>query len=367
MIHEPTTGNVYFPPPESRGGWRCAAETGDLLSEAGVNPDRLDLVLDQQQLVHGGESWSVVIIHKGLLVREFHTFNVLIPTRFDLWSTTKSFVGTAWGLLFDDSRSGLLPDGQRVDLDSRVYDYIPGGDPLSDPRKKDITFRHLLSMTSGIAGVKEGIVGIPTTTGTGPFEHSFGMAPNRFGQDVGTLVGDPGTLWDYSDPAMAHLAVAFANITGREMTEYLQERVFGPIGIEQLSWDVQGGSGSIGPHTNAHTGIHLSARELSRFGYLMLHKGLWDGQHLVPSQWVDVSTKTSQTMNPNYGYTWWVNTQGTLWPELPQDAFAALGYRSNGCYIVPSLDLVVARVGTGPATWDDRDLIQGIAGALQRD
>lgn len=51
----------------------------------------------------------------------------------------------------------------------------------------------------------------------------------------------------------------------QEMSDYMKERVFDPIGIENLSWDVQGGSGFIGPHTNAHTGIHVSARELARF------------------------------------------------------------------------------------------------------
>jgi len=219
-------------------------------------------------------------------------------------------------------------------------------------------------MCSGIAGVKQGIVGIPTETGTGPFEHSLGKAPNRYGQEVHTLVAEPGETWDYSDPAMAHLALAFANITGKEMSQYIGERILDPVGIEKLSWDVQGGSGSIGPHTNAHTGIHLSARELARFGYLMLRKGKWDDQQLIPVDWVDMATKTSQPLNPHYGYTWWVNTQGTLWPALPTDAFAALGYRSNGCYVVPSLDLVVARVGTGPSTWDDRDLISGVVDAV---
>lgn len=363
----PKTADTYFPPSESNGGWQHIVDPADVRSRAGMSPEKLDLVLEGQQLVHAGESWSVVIIRRGLLVREFHTFNVLFPTRFDIWSATKSFVGTAWGLLFDDSESGLLPGGARIDLDTKAYDFIPEGQPLSDPRKGDITFRHLLSMSSGIAGVKEGIVGIPTSTGTGPFEHSLGMAANRFGENVETLMAAPGTRWDYSDQAMAHLAIAFANITGREMSDYLQERVFDPIGIEQLSWDVQGGSGSIGPHTNAHTGIHLSARELSRFGYLMMQRGMWAGQQLVPAQWIDQATRTSQDMNPHYGYTWWVNTSGTLWPGLPTDAFAALGYRSNGCYVVPSLDLVVARVGTGPTTWDDRDLIQGIASAVEVD
>lgn len=72
---------------------------------------------------------------------------------------------------------------------------------------------------------------------------------------------------------MCHLALAFAHITGQEMSGFLEARVFQPIGIENLSWDAQGGSGFLGPHTNAHTGVHVSTRELARFGYLALRGG----------------------------------------------------------------------------------------------
>jgi CubicO group peptidase (beta-lactamase class C family) len=147
------------------------------------------------------------------------------------------------------------------------------------------------------------------------------------------------------------------------MDDVLQERVFGPIGMENVSWDVQGGSGSIGPHTNAHTGVHISARELARFGYLMLHGGVWQGQQVIPRWWMEMATRTSQELNPSYGYTWWVNTRGTLWPGVPRDAFALQGYRANVCYVVPSLDLVVARVGSGPPVWDGSRLIDAVTGA----
>ena len=56
--------------------------------------------------------------------------------------------------------------------------------------------------------------------------------------------------------------------------------------------------------------------------------------------------------------------QKARWPDLPQDAFALSGYRCNRCYVIPSLDLVVARVGSGPAAWDDNALIGGIVEAL---
>ena len=104
----------------------------------------------------------------------------------------------------------------------------------------------------------------------------------------------------------------------------------GSIGIEALSWDMQGGSGCIGPHTNAHTGIHISARELARFGYLALRQGLWRGEQVLPAWWMETATRSSQGLNPAYGYTWWVNTSGSQWPGLPQEgslgALPALRY-----------------------------------------
>ncbi len=359
--------NHYYPPPESQGGWRWLKGPEEIRSLAGMDAARLELLLQEQELIYGGDSWSIVIIRHGYLVREHYTFNVLIPTRFDIWSGTKSFTGTAWGLLLDDNRQGELPAGRQVDLDSPAYAYIPEGYPLSDPRKERILIRHLLTMTSGIPGENEGVLGIPTATGCGPFEHALGRSPNRYDKWADQLTGEPGTVWDYSDPAMAHLALIFAHVAGREMSDYLQERIFAPIGIENLSWDVQGGSGFLGPHTNAHTGVHVSARELARFGYLMLRGGLWEGKPLVPAWWLALATRSSQDLNTEYGYTWWVNTTGSRWPRLPRDAFALSGYRANRCYIVPSLDLVVARIGSGPTNWEEQGLMEGVLSAIVSD
>ncbi len=363
-LHQDT--GIYYPPPESKGGWRWLKGLDEVRSVAGMDSEELDQVRQTEEFLYGGDSWAIVIIRHGYLVREFYTFNVLVPTRFDMWSGTKSFTGTAWGLLLEDSRQNRLPDGRQVELDSPAYDFIPEGYPLTDPRKERLTIRHLLTMTSGIAGQSVGVIGMPTATEYGPFEHALGQCPNRYGKWADALLAEPGTRWDYSDPAFAHLALAFAHIAGQEMNEYLQERVFKPIGIENLSWDGQGGSGFIGPHANAHTGIHISARELARFGYLMLHKGDWGGQQLIPGWWIDLATKTSQDLNPAYGYTWWVNTSGLHWPGLPEDAFALSGYRSNYCCIIPSLDLVIARVGTGPPVPEghSRDLLGGIVAAV---
>ncbi|MCJ7738796.1 MAG: beta-lactamase family protein [Anaerolineae bacterium] len=359
-----TDTQQYYPPPESRGGWRWLRGQDEIRNVAGMDLDRLELMGCNHELIFGGDSWGIVIIRNGYLVREFYTFNVLVPSRFDIWSGTKSFTGTAWGLLLEDSQQNRLPGNKTVDLDSRAYDFIAEGLPLTDPRKESITIRNLLTMTSGIAGEESGVRGMPTATEHGAFEHALGRCPNRYGIWTDKLASDPGTCWEYSDPAMAHLALAFAQLTGQEMSEFLKSRVFDPIGIEKLDWDVQGGSGFIGPHTNAHTGIHVSARELARFGYLMLRDGVWDGQQLIPKWWIDLATQSSQEQNRQYGYTWWVNTGGCRWPDLPHDLFFLSGYRSNLCYVVPSLDLVVARVGSGPTAWNQRDLLADVISAI---
>jgi CubicO group peptidase (beta-lactamase class C family) len=355
---------AYYPPPESEGGWRYLSGPDEIRDLAGMDPEKLERVQRRQDILYGSDAWAIIIIRHGYLVREFATFSVHASTRFDIWSGTKSFSGTAWGLLLEDSQRNRLPKGQQVDLDSRAYSFIPEGYPLSDPRKEEITIRHLLTMTSGIPGEILGLFGTPTQPGQGPFEHALGRSPNRYGKWADILSAEPGAQWDYSDPAFAHLSLAFANITGQDMGEYLGERVFKPIGIERLSWDILGGGGFIGPHTNPFTGIHISARELARFGYLMLHHGWWNGAELIPRWWLDLATTSSQDFNPFYGYTWWVNTDRAYWPGLPRDTFALMGFRSSKCYIAPSLDLVVARVGSGPATWDESLLIGGIADAI---
>ena len=220
-----------FPPLESRGGWPLASGSADVRA-LGFDPDKLAVACERQLLVHGGDSWSLVIVRRGVLVREEYTFNVLIPNRFDVWSCSKTFTGTAWGVLIDDSRRGAMPAGRgSVDFDSRAYDLIEAGHPLSDPRKAAITIEHLLTMTSGIGGEDARLMGMPTTSDVGPFEHALGRAPNRFGRSVATLAAEPGTRWDYSDPAMAHLSLAFHASAGADLHPFLAERVLNPIGI----------------------------------------------------------------------------------------------------------------------------------------
>ena len=362
---KPQNTEFVFPKSESSSGWEFLTADIDTKQVAGVDHAKLDLIFELQDFLYGGQNWAAVVVRHGRIVYEHASFMGLATSRFDVWSCTKSLTGTAWGLLLDDSRNGRLKDGLQIDLDTPAYQYLPEAAPLSDPRKAQITIGHLLSMTSGIKGEDHGLFGLPTNPEVGPLEHAFGYCDNRYGRSAATLSAEPGTVWEYSDPAFAHLSVLFSRLAGMEMGAFIQQRIFALIGIEHASLSVVGGAGHIGPHTCGHVGLVISARDLARFGLLVSRNGRWGDKQIIPQWWCELATQPSQTLNPEYGYSWWVNTTGTHWPKLPRDAFAMQGHNTNKCYVIPSLDLVVVKVGSGPTRWNEGDFINGIVDSLR--
>jgi CubicO group peptidase (beta-lactamase class C family) len=354
---------AYYPPSESGGGWRRINSDEDVRKLAGFDPELLDYVGLHQMEVYGGP-WVIVVIRHGYLVREWYGVPAMTQTTFDVWSATKSATGTAFGMLFEDSRNHKLPHDAQIDLDSLAYPFIPEAYPLTDERKAKITLRQLMSMTSGIRGESYGMVGLAIAPGGGEFEIALGKEKNHLGASAAKLFANPGDAWEYSDAAYSQLSLVFARVAGQEIGEYMKTRVFEPIGIENSGWDWEGGGGHIGPHTNAHSGLRMSGRDFARFGYLMARGGVWKGQQIVPKWWIELATKSSQKLNPSYGYSYWVNTSGDLWKEVPKDAFAFKGYASSRCYIVPSLDLVVVRLGYAPPVWSEGALLGPIVSAI---
>lgn len=353
----------YYPPSESAGGWRRCRNDDEVRNLAGMDPRRLHLIAEAQSQTYAGP-WAIAIVRKGYLVGEWFGVPTMPATTFDVWSCTKSATGIAFGMLFEDSRDNKLPGNVKIDLDSPAYDFIPEGRPLTDARKEQIRLKHLLSMTSGIPGEAQGLLGLAVAPGNGEFELALGKEPSRFGVSAARMTAEPGESWDYSDAGFAHLSLIFAAVARQEIFDYMKERVFNPIGIQNVGWDLQGGAGHIGPHTNAHSGLRLSARDFARLGYLMAHHGFWGGKRIVPEWWIDLATRSSQELNRSYGYTFWVNTNGAHWPSAPRDTFAFSGYASNRCYIVPSLDLVVVRLGYAPPGWPEGALLPAVLEAI---
>lgn len=123
--------------------------------------------------------------------------------------------------------------------------------------------------------------------------------------------------------------------------------LFSPLGIKNIRWEADKSGTQYGGW-----GLWLKPRDLARFGYLYLKKGVWNGQQLVPSSWVEVSTKSNAVT------TWSTGLYGYhIWPFM--DGFATRGYMGQDMYIFPEKDLIVVFTAALPYKMAD-NILDGI-------
>ena len=87
-------------------------------------------------------------------------------------------------------------------------------------------------------------------------------------------------------------------------------------------------------------GMWISTRDMARVGLLYLRRGMWRENQILSQEFIDAALTPSQ-LNPTYGYMWWLNTEGALWPSAPHESFAARGGGDNMIWIDPINELVV--------------------------
>jgi hypothetical protein len=166
----------------------------------------------------------------------------------------------------------------------------------------------------------------------------------------------PGQGFGYSNPGFAVLSLVLASVLGEgntaDLPTYLRERIFRPLGIPDEQWSIGYGRSfqAEGLETWATWGgAQLSPEALARLGELMRRRGDWHGR-VLPVEAVDAAVHYAGTPTDSQGtwpapaLGWWTNARGT-WPRLPRDAFLAFGSGHKVLLVVPSLDLVVVRLG----------------------
>jgi CubicO group peptidase (beta-lactamase class C family) len=299
-------------------------------------------------------STGLLVIRNGQVVGEWYRGGGR-TTPFNIYSSSKSYTSTAFGLILADFGAGSLPGGRRLTLDTKVcnQDWLPESLPLPDPRKAEITVRNLLNMTSGI-----GPEPVPMKK---PFESALGHVE---GSPFATLKGDPGIVFNYSNAGVAHLVLLFRQAQGVDLLPFLKERLFTPIGMQRVEWTQIGGDGAIGPLSQGYSGIHTNPREHARFCYLALHKGDWAGKRVVPASYYDFAW-TGTNVKKDYGGQWWT-AAGV--PGAPADLVITRGRNHNNGFVVPSLDLVFVRLGDGeqfPKNFE-RDLVSKVLAAVEK-
>ncbi len=170
----------------------------------------------------------------------------------------------------------------------------------------------------------------------------FRAAPNWVDYILGrTQVAQPGALFNYSTGNTHLLSAALEAATGMDELEFGKQNLFDKLGIESIQWgtDPQG-------IVDGGNGVEMTARDAARFGQLFLNGGVWNGEQLIPADWVTQSTSV-QNAGPGgstgqYGYQWWVRSFGGY------DTYYAFGAWGQFIFVVPELDLVTVITSPGP-------------------
>ena len=253
---------------------------------------------------------SVLIVRHGYLVTEAYFPPYRAGTKHDVYSITKAVISALVGI--------ALQQGSLRDLDQKALDFFAGRTVAeNDARKQAITLGHLLTMTSGL--------------------HWSGDDDQKLfsGGDLVQLtldrpmVAEPGSVWNYNSGGTHLLSAILQKATGQSASAFAQAQLFQPLGISGVSWPAD----SNGVNTGGW-GIRMTPRDMAKFGYLYLKGGTWDGQPVVPADWVQSSTakQVDSADGRGYGYLWW---------QLYFGGYAALGQSGQEIIVLPDQDMVV--------------------------
>ncbi len=267
---------------------------------------------------------AVLVVKDGLLVVE--EYNDWDPEEFHAsWSMAKSITS---------SLVGILAGKGEIDVFGAAS--APEWAGVSDGRE-DITVDALLRMSSGLEWTEDydDPDGDVLTILAGD-----GMA-DRAGYTASKPLDDPvDEVWEYSTGTSDVVAREVAQVVGfgPEYTDWITANLFEPLGIAGADFQVDE-AGVI----NGGSWVNMRPVDFARFGYLFLRGGEWDGEQLVPTEWVDYSRLPTPTADePIYGAHWWIDAEDPA-------RFYASGFNGQSITVVPEEDLVIvvlSRTGT---------------------
>lgn len=281
---------------------------------------------------------SLLVVRRGKLALERYYHGATAATAINVKSVTKSIqsatVGVAReaGLIpnLDEPVAAILPE-----LFARpvpTYQSFAAAIRQMDAARRQVTLRHLLTMSSGYGWEEAGLI-----------LNAFLANPHpaQFVADL-PMMAPPGSAFNYSTGATHLLSAAFAKKTGTNPRTFAETRLFEPAGIQLLGWDADPQGINFGGSE-----ILLTSLGMARFGLLYLGGGTIDGRRIIPAEWIEqswakrieVKTPLYSNMIPGldgYGYLWWRRSvAGVAW-------YCALGYGGQFVLVAPALDMVVA-------------------------
>lgn len=321
----PAQGSMYFPS-TTTNDWETTSLTSLGWDQNAVQPLK-DFLAEKN-------TKSFMILVDGKIVMEEY---------FDGHTATDTWEWNSAGKTLVAATVGIAQENNLVDINNPVSDYLGTGWTSETLAQENlITSRNLLTMTSGIND-----------------ENNLVIKSNL------TYLADAGARWSYHN-VFQKLMDVVAEASNEDFETYFNTNLKDKIGM--------GGTWNNGVIFKIY---HSNTRSMARFGLLALNKGKWNTEQILNENYFNESISSSQSINPAYGYLWWLNGktsymvpggqtvyQGTLVPDAPADMYAAMGANDQRIYVIPSKNMVVIRMGEASDPANPNFAVSGFDNAL---
>ena len=319
----PSVESYYFPP-LTGGFWETKAA-----NSLDWDTAKLNAAFDYAGTKN---TYGLIVLQNGKIVKEKYWNNWNLNTRYYIASAGKSVVAFLMGIAQQD---GLL------NINDKTSQYLGNGwTSLPLAKENLITLKNNLTMTTGL--------------------NDAVSDPDCEDPACLTYVADAGSRWAYHNAPYRLLQTVIENTSAQTFNQYCKQQLYEKIGMPNAFW-----------YNNV---MWCTTREAARFGSLILNKGKWDTNTLLSdSSYFQSMVNTSQQLNKSYGYLWWLNGKSSFMaptsqlvfpvsmaPDAPADMIMALGKDDKKIYVVPSLNMVVVRLGDaagnvtlGPSSFDN--------------
>lgn len=290
--------------------------------------------LDTDQFLAETKTSGLLVVANNKIVFEQYLLGADENTRFSSNSVCKSFTSALVGI--------AIAEGYIDSVDDSAAKYVP---EFKNTEMEKITIKDCLQMSSGInfdEAVDMGKISMATM---------FGKSKMKLLVKYG-LLHEPGSNRTYSSINTDILGEVVANATGYTLSEYMREKLWSQIGVENDAyWTLTDNK------ENANGGLHISLRDYARFARLYMDNGVYEGRQIIPKQWIEDSITANEPhleapldgkpySEFGYGYQWWL-------PVGTEHEFVAIGVFGQWIYINPVKNVIIVKTSADAGFEDD--------------
>ncbi|WP_036985074.1 serine hydrolase domain-containing protein [Prolixibacter bellariivorans] len=270
-----------------------------------------------------GRLESILVLKDRKLVLEEYFYGYNRTHLHPIHSCTKSVTSLLLGI--------ALNRHNKMDVDQPVFSFFPQYDSLKTPEKEKITLKHVLTMTPGFTD-----------------EDDFDAhSPDEEAQKILSLpmVSAPGEKFKYNGNCTNLMGDIIYSLENKQADELAQEVLFNKLGISNFEWERENGV------VRCASDLRMLPGDMAKIGLLVLNNGNWNGEQIVPKEWIAESTQPHVAESPffDYGYQWWCRSKSNRsWWKHPvhgsrdeHDMFLALGYGGQYIMVIRDLNMVV--------------------------